>query len=291
VVSGKGGTGKTTMAASLALVAPAKKVLLLDCDVEAPNCHLFFNPDYQLTRQATVATPVLHPDRCDDCGICADVCRFHAIVAVGGETLIFPELCHGCGSCVAQCPQGALKEVNREIGVLNAGMIGAGICFAEGCLNVGEPMPVPVIRQLKTWKVFESVEVEILDGPPGTSCSVVETLRGAEVALLVTEPTPFGLHDLRLGVELVRKMNIPMGVVINRSNSDSTSEVYTFCDEQNVPILLEIPFRRDIAAELAAGVPLVQAFPEFRPQFSGLYQALEQLIMPIYTDHLAATAN
>ncbi len=279
VVSGKGGTGKTTVATSLALVCPDDHTVLLDCDVEAPNDHIFVKPTFKTKHPATIPTPVLIANRCDACGVCAEVCRFHAIVCIGGETLIFPELCHGCGSCVMQCPRDALKEVEREIGQLDLGSTAAGVRLAQGRLNVGEPMPVPVIRQLKSWRKIKSVGVEIRDAPPGTSCSVVETLRGADVALLVTEPTPFGLHDLRLGVELVRKMDIPKGVVINRSEPDRKSEVHKFCNENKVPILLEIPFRREIASALAAGEPLVNAFPEYTPLFIGLYDALERLSM------------
>lgn len=277
VASGKGGTGKTTVATSLALASPVDNVMLLDCDVEAPNAHLYLKPIIDSTRQATIPTPELIPDRCDACGVCAQVCRFHAVVCIGGEILIFPELCHGCGSCVMQCPRKALKEVEREIGQIDGGGATAGVRLIQGRLNVGEPMPVPVIRQLKSWNYAQRAEVEIRDAPPGTSCSVVETLRGADVVLLVTEPTPFGLHDLRLGIELVRKMDLPMGVVINRADRDGNSEVHKFCEANQVPVLLEIPFRREIASTLAAGKPLVQAFPEFRSVFVALYHALIQL--------------
>ncbi|MGD8864184.1 MAG: ATP-binding protein [Anaerolineales bacterium] len=291
VVSGKGGTGKTTVATSLALTSPFEKTLLLDCDVEAPNDHLFLQPDFAFKSPATIPTPSLLPDRCDGCGRCAEVCRYNAIVVIGGETLIFPELCHGCGSCVTQCPQAALEEVNREMGVLEAGRAAGGICLAQGCLNVGEPMPVPVIRQLKAWDVLGNTDLEIRDAPPGTSCSVVETLRSADVALLVTEATPFGLHDLRLGVELVRKVDLPMGVVINRSNSEAASEVHEFCEEQSVPVLLELPFRREIAAALAAGIPLVHAFPEFLSDFYKLFHELEQLTIFAAKRHPAPSAK
>jgi MinD superfamily P-loop ATPase len=277
VVSGKGGTGKTTIATSLALATGADRIVLLDCDVEAPNAHIFLKPSIQQSRLATIPTPELRPDRCDSCGRCAEVCRFHAVVCIGVETLIFPELCHGCGSCVLQCPNDALVEVDREIGVLESGSVTPGLVMAHGRLNIGEPMPVPVIRQLKSWQVFAGPEIEIRDAPPGTSCSVVETLRGADIALLVTEPTPFGLHDLRLSVELVRKLGLPMGVVINRSTGCTENQVQRFCMDEQVPILLEIPFRREIAAALAGGESLVIAFPDFMPRFSELYQALLHL--------------
>lgn len=291
VASGKGGTGKTTIATSLALACPADQVVLLDCDVEAPNDHLFLEPTFDESRPATIPTPVLRPERCDGCGVCAQVCRFHAVVCIGGETLIFPELCHGCGSCIGQCPQQALKEVEREIGQLEGGRAAGEVRLAQGRLNIGEPMPVPVIRQLKSWKYTKNADVEIRDAPPGTSCSVVETLRGADVALLVTEPTSFGLHDLRLGVDLVQKMDLPVGVVINRSDEDPESEVRQFCALNQIPVFLEIPFRREIAAALAAGGLLVDSFPEFHAEFTALYRALDQLSMRGSADRAVRTEN
>jgi len=275
VASGKGGTGKTTVAASLALslAESGQAVACLDCDVEAPNAHIFLDPTFEHRETVNQLIPEVDPDLCDGCGECADVCQFHAIVALGGKTLVFPELCHGCGSCTLVCPQKAISEVPRPLGVLEGGPAAGGIGFARGVLNVGEPMAVPVIARLKKWRGLIDAGVVILDSPPGTSCPVVESLRGADFALLVTEPTPFGLHDLRLAVELVRILGIPAGVIINRDGIGDAG-VDDFCRDAGVPILMRIPMDRRIAEALARGESLVAAFPEYLDRFRDLYDRI-----------------
>jgi MinD superfamily P-loop ATPase len=280
VASGKGGTGKTMVAVSLALAAAAEEdrpVQLLDCDVEAPNAALFLKPDLGRRREAGVPIPDVQAARCSLCGRCAEVCAYHAIAVVASEVLVFQEICHGCGSCTNQCPDQAIEERFHVTGRLEAG--GApGLAFAQGILNVGEAMAPPVIRQLKSWILPEagpSARV-ILDAPPGTACPLVQTVQQADYALLVTEPTPFGLHDLRLAVEVVRDLlRIPVGVVVNRERSSAGGELTRYCEEEELPILLRIPFERRIAEAYSRGIPLVTAAPEYRPQFLALMDTIE----------------
>ncbi|HEO71665.1 MAG TPA: 4Fe-4S dicluster domain-containing protein, partial [Candidatus Hydrogenedentes bacterium] len=220
IASGKGGTGKTTVAVSLALslASAAVSPLFLDCDVEEPNAALFLRPEITARRDVGLLIPVVDTARCTACGRCAEVCEYHAITVIGKQVLVFPELCHGCGSCTRQCPEGAIHEALNVMGTLERGRVGA-VEFFQGTLNVGEAMAVPVIRQLKQWAIPPDAgdRPVILDAPPGASCPVVETMRGADAVLLVTEPTPFGLHDLRVAVEVARdELGLPVAVVVNR---------------------------------------------------------------------------
>jgi MinD superfamily P-loop ATPase len=277
VASGKGGTGKTTVAVSLALSLGADAAqrrqqqdlpLLLDCDVEAPNAHTFLNPVSRAHEPVTLPVPQVDPSRCDGCGMCAEACAFHAIAVLGGQVLVFPSLCHGCGNCVRVCPQHALTEADRRIGLVEKGRAGA-VEFARGIMDVGEAMPVPVIRKLKKWAPPRRGQTAILDAPPGTSCSVVSTLHGADYALLVTEPTPFGLHDLRLAVQVARQLGLPIGVVINRDGLGFDG-VEAFCRSEGLPVLLRIPFGRHIAAGLARGRPLTEIDRSYVPLLQGV---------------------
>lgn len=222
IASGKGGTGKTTVATSLALSIPGS-TLFLDCDVEEPNAALFLQPVLNHGEEVGILIPKVDEERCTFCGRCAEVCVWHAIAVVGKKVLIFPELCHGCGSCTLNCSEGALHEVLYVTGRLESGWAGP-IRFGQGTLNIGEAMAVPVIRQLKQrYLPAARGRVAILDAPPGTSCPVVETMRGADFVLLATEPTPFGLHDLRLAAEVARgELGLPVGVVINRDGIGDT---------------------------------------------------------------------
>jgi MinD superfamily P-loop ATPase len=276
VASGKGGTGKTTVATSMGLALRDLPVTYLDCDVEAPNGHLFLRPKFTRSKHVEMLIPQVEDVACDACGRCAEVCQYHAIVVLSGQTLVFPQLCHGCGSCTWNCPQGAIREKPRSLGMLQAGDAGNGIRFARGILDIGEPMAVPVIRALKRWVPGREGEVVIRDAPPGTSCPVVETLRGADVVLLVTEPTPFGLHDLRLAVKVAREMNLPTGVLLNRDGTGRTG-VEAFCRENSIPILMRIPLERRIGEACARGATLAAAFPEYQPRFRDLYTQLAEL--------------
>ncbi len=270
VASGKGGTGKTTVATSLALVA-GESTRFLDCDVEAPNAALFLNPVLDNRREVGILLPVVDESLCTYCGKCAEVCEFHAIAVIGKKTLVFPELCHGCGSCTLVCPEKAISERLDVMGVLEGGMTAAGVDFAQGVMNIGKPMAVPIIRQLKKWTPTNPPAIEIRDAPPGASCLVVETMRGADFALLVTEPTPFGLHDLKQVVGIARELGIPAGVVINRDGIGDNA-VESYCFENNLPILMRIPMERRFAEAIASGKTMVEAAPEYRLAFQVLLQ-------------------
>ncbi len=283
VASGKGGTGKTTVAVNLALsiVTDARgnaDLLFLDCDVEEPNAHLFLNPTIERREEVGVLIPEVDYDKCTFCGRCGEVCAYHAIAVVKPKVLIFSELCHGCGSCTLNCPEEAIHEVLNVTGVIEEGRAGS-IRFGHGILNIGEPMAVPVIRQLKE-RIGEAdlrpQSIVILDASPGTSCPVVETMRGADFVLMVTEPTPFGLHDLRLAVEVALvELGLPVGVVINRDGVGDRG-VEDYCAAEGIPILMRIPLDRRIAEAYSEGVTMVEALPEYRERFIELYRCIEK---------------
>ncbi len=290
IASGKGGTGKTTLATSLALslAAQAREMtcaqqggltarlpLFLDCDVEAPNAHLFLKPELEQSQPVGLLIPQVDEARCTHCGLCARICAYHAIAVIRKKTLVFPQLCHGCGSCTLLCPEGAISEQMNVMGILERGFTPQGIDFAHGVLNIGEAMAVPVIRQLKRWASPQPGQVVIVDAPPGSSCPVVETVRGADYLVLVTEPTPFGFHDLKMAVEVARQLGIPVGVVMNRDGISGTRRdfgtvVDDYCNQQELTILLRIPFDRVIAEGVAEGRALV----EIQPHYLGVLQAV-----------------
>lgn len=278
VASGKGGTGKTTIATSLALsLAKLGKVRYFDCDVEAPNGHIFLKPVFDQISPAVILIPQIQPEKCTACGHCVEVCQFHALAKVGKTILVFPQLCHGCGSCTWNCPENAIIEVPNSIGTLERGMARENIAFLRGQLTISEPMATPIIRQLKKMEQPSEDFVDIFDAPPGASCSVVETLQGVDFALLVTEPTPFGLHDLKQMIGIVRDMNIPAGLVINRDGigDDSLEELIK---QEQLPILLRVPFNRLLAENLAAGQSLVDVMPEYQEVLVKLYQEMHEIV-------------
>jgi len=277
VSSGKGGTGKTTIATSLALSLVEKHtVWFVDCDVEAPNGHLFLQPVFHQEQQAVVQIPQIQASLCSLCGKCVEVCQFHALAKVGKTVLVFPQLCHGCGSCTWNCPEKAIQEIPNPIGVLEAGLTKAGVSFSRGLWTISEPMPTPLIRQLKKWKTPADDAVVIYDSPPGASCAVVETLRGADFALLVTEPTPFGLHDLKQVVGVIREMGVPGGVIINRENGDYPP-LFNYCSENRLPVLMRIPYSRVIASGVAEGKPLIDIYPQYVETFQKVYHQIQVL--------------
>ena len=252
IASGKGGTGKTTLSVNLAVaLAGEASIGLLDCDVEEPNCHLYLKPSFEATEPVAVAIPLVDEQACTGCGICARSCEFHALLALPGVPLLLPELCHSCGMCSYVCPEEAISDGRREIGLVGAGEV-SGIYFRWGRLHVGEARSTPVMRAVKDLTTAPRLETVIIDAPPGVACPTVEALRGADFAVLVTEPTPFGLHDLRLAVQTVQQMNIPFGVVVNRAGIGD-SRVNDYCLAEGVPILMEIPDDRRIAEACSRG--------------------------------------
>ncbi|MGD9612992.1 MAG: ATP-binding protein [Kiritimatiellia bacterium] len=272
IASGKGGTGKTTVAVHLAalLAAQGRAVQYLDCDVEEPNGHLFLKPQIDSSETAGIPVPVVAADRCVACGKCAEVCEFNAI-AMLKKPLVFPELCHGCGACALVCPVGAIREEPRAIGVVETGRAGS-IAFAQGRLNVGEPMAPPLIRAVKARRNPDAVA--LYDSPPGTSCPVVATVRGAGFVVLVTEPTPFGLHDLSLAIATLRPMGLPLGVVVNRADDDR--RVQDYCQAENLSVLAELPDDRRVAETYARGDLLFDRLPEWRGHFEQLWARIEE---------------
>lgn len=272
IASGKGGTGKTTVAVNLAAVMDAP-VAYVDCDVEAPNGHLFLRPAIERTESAGIPVPVVDQEKCTGCGRCAEVCRFNALACVRGKVLVFAELCHGCGGCALVCPERAITEKDRAIGVVETGRAN-GITFVQGRLNVGVAMSPPLIRAVKEAMPREGMI--ILDAPPGASCPVISAVKGCDVVVLVTEATPFGLHDLTLAVETVRQIGIKFGVVINRADlGDDRTRRY--CEREAIPVLLEIPNDRRIAEAYSRGTMAVDAVPEMRPLFARLGERIRGL--------------
>ncbi|MFA4973970.1 MAG: ATP-binding protein [bacterium] len=272
IASGKGGTGKTTVSVNLAR-AIGSDVSLLDCDVEEPNCHLFLKG--QSIRTETVGIPVPQVDEslCTGCGECGRICEYSAIVSFGAKPLLFPDMCHGCGGCTKVCPTKAISEVDRRIGVVET-LKSGNITLIQGRLDVGVPMAPPLIRAVKAR--LQRGSAAILDAPPGTSCPVIATIRETDFVALVTEPTPFGLHDLTLAVDMVHELGILFGVVINRVGVGD-ERVHEFCRKEGIPILLEIPDDRRIAEAYSRGELVVDAFPEYQGLFQELYSRVRNL--------------
>lgn len=273
VASGKGGTGKTLVATSLALSLEQGTVQLLDCDVEEPNAHILLRPQIDSPRPVTVPVPAIDTEKCTYCGLCSEACAYNAIAVAGRTVLVFRELCHGCGACSYVCPAGAISEEPRQVGVVESGRAG-GVRFVGGRLNVGEAMAVPLIRAVK--KLADPKATVILDAPPGTSCPVVETIRGSDFCLLVTEPTPFGLSDLTIAVEVAREVNVPCGVVINRDGPGDEG-VERYCAQEGIPVLMRIPFDRRIAEAYCRGETLAAYMPSWQQAFRDLFEAVTRL--------------
>ncbi len=273
IASGKGGTGKTTVATNLAYVASCghQSVAYLDCDVEEPNGHVFLRPTITHRETVNTAMPLVDPKLCTQCGDCGEICQFSAIVCLGAKVLVFPELCHSCGGCGLVCAPHAISEVDRGIGDLSVGQSGS-IGFAQGLLNIGVAMSPPVIRAVK--RAAPAAELVIIDAPPGTSCPVVESIRGCDLVILVTEPTPFGLHDLGLAVEMLKEVDIPCEVVVNRAGLNG-SDVDAFCREREIEIVARLPEDRRVAEAYSRGVLAAKALPEFRKQYEALLAHIE----------------
>jgi MinD superfamily P-loop ATPase len=275
VASGKGGTGKTLVSTSLALsLRDMDKVQLLDCDVEEPDAHIFLKPVIETCEQVYIPVPEVDEEKCTYCGKCAEVCAYNAIAVVLKQVLVFPNLCHGCGACSYLCPEKAIYEQGKETGVVETGH-SDGVEFVQGRLTVGEAMPVPVTRKVKERANRQGIV--IIDVPPGTSCPVVESVKGSDFCLLVTEPTPFGLNDLVLAVETVRELKIPCGVIINRAGTGDI-RVEEYCRKENIPVLLTIPLDTEIARLYSRGVTLAEGIPEWQPSFTGLLDRIAEMV-------------
>ena len=273
VASGKGGTGKTTIATNLAK-SIANTVQLIDCDVEEPNSHLFLNPRIERTEEVYIPNPKVDLNKCTYCGECAKICRFSAIVVIKENVLTFPELCHGCGGCSLVCPENAISEVPRPIGIVEQGSSDS-VAFIHGRLEVGEAMSPPLIKAARS--LAREDGVVILDAPPGTSCPVIASVKGSDFCILVTEPTPFGLNDLELAADVVRELTIPAGVVINRCDIGD-QEVAEFCRRRDIPILMEIPEERRIAEAYSRGEMIIDVLPEYKEQFQNLFGTIRQIL-------------
>jgi MinD superfamily P-loop ATPase len=271
IASGKGGTGKTTVSVNLARVF-GPGVQLLDCDVEEPNDHLFLKGTPRGEETVFIPVPQVDESLCDGCGECGRFCEYHAIVSFGATALVFPEMCHGCGGCARVCPKKAIRERGQRIGVVET-IESGNVTLIQGRLDVGVAMSPPLIRAVKA-RLRKGVPA-ILDAPPGTSCPVIATLRGADLVVLVTESTPFGLHDLRLAADMVRELRIPFGVVVNRVGIGD-DRVHMFCENEGIPILLEIPDDRRIAEVYSRGELIVEALPEYRAHFERLREAVRE---------------
>ncbi|MEW6665858.1 MAG: ATP-binding protein [Thermodesulfobacteriota bacterium] len=273
IASGKGGTGKTTVATNLA-VSLGGGCRLLDCDVEEPNAHLFIHPVIERMEEVPTAVPLVDEAKCTRCGKCSEICQYKAIVVIGKTVLTFQELCHSCGGCMEVCPEKAITEGKRVLGAIEIGRRN-GLEFVHGRLRVGEAMSPPLIRKVRAHGLKD--KLTIIDAPPGTSCPVIASTKGADFVLMVTEPTPFGLHDLKLAVEAMRVLRVPCGLVINRSDMGD-DKVKAYAEAEGLPVLMEIPFDRRIAEAYSRGEMLVEVMPEWKERFIRLYERIRILV-------------
>jgi len=269
VASGKGGTGKTTIATNMAAVLARRgfDVTYLDADVEEPNGKIFLKPDHLKQFDVSVPVPRVDFNKCTFCGACSTACEFHAIAVFGKTVVVFDSLCHSCGGCSDICPENAITEISRNIGFINQG-IGLGVKFYEGRLNVGEAVSPPVTKTLR--KISEKSPITIIDAPPGTSCPVIEAINNTDFVVLVTEPTPFGLNDLKLAVAMVRELQLPVGVVLNRCDiGDNLTEDY--CNKEKIDILLKMPYNRKLAESYSHGDMIFNLDPAYDQMLFELY--------------------
>lgn len=273
VLSGKGGTGKTTVATNLAL--SLDNVQLLDADVEEPDDYIFINPEFDNSYQAvTEEVPVIDRDKCTACRRCVDFCQYNALALIMDKVMVYSDLCHSCGGCRRICPEGAISEKARERGKIRYDHIDDRLEFWQGELNIGEESAVPVIKELK--KHVNEAKKVLIDAPPGTTCPTIEALTGSDYCLLVTEPSPFGLNNLEMAVEVVRDMDIPLGVVINRAQDDYDDIIEEYCRKENIPVLLKIPYYREIAELYSRGIPFVKKRPHWKNTFRQLFADIQR---------------
>jgi MinD superfamily P-loop ATPase len=276
IASGKGGTGKTTIATNLAvsLARAGRAVQYLDCDVEEPNGHIFLKPHIDCVEEVTVGVPQVDESKCTGCGRCGQLCQYSAIVYIQKHVLTFEQLCHSCGGCMAVCPESAITEKQRKIGVAEYGAVD-GVAFGHGKLDIGAIQTPALIRHVKRHAMDDALV--ILDAPPGTSCPVIEAVKGTDFVLLVTEPTPFGLNDLELAVGMIRALRLPFAVIINRCDMGD-SGVAQYCRRDRIDVVMEIPNERRIAEAYSCGRMMVDVLPEYAGQFHGLYHRISRRI-------------
>ncbi|MCK5773338.1 MAG: ATP-binding protein [Thermoplasmata archaeon] len=272
VASGKGGTGKTTIAVNLAL--SVKNSMLIDCDVEGPNSHLFFREPMVKIKDVSIPAPKFDLDTCTLCGKCAEFCQYNAISIIGEKLLFFEELCHGCGGCKIICPVDAITEVDHNVGLIEKGGT-EDLPVYHGLLNISEPFGVPIINELKQFA--DASKITIFDSPPGTACPAVETMRDVDFCILVTEPTPFGLHDLTLTVDVIRQIGTPFGVVVNRDGIGD-DRVDQYCEKEGIPLLAKIPNDMEVAKLYSRGVPMVTGLPKYRKLFEEMFQKIREMV-------------
>ncbi|KYK21959.1 (4Fe-4S)-binding protein [Thermoplasmatales archaeon SG8-52-4] len=270
VASGKGGTGKTTVAINLALSLGEGQ--FFDCDVEEPNANIFIKAKIKESKKVTVSIPEIDKTKCNYCGKCSNFCAYNALAVVKSNVLVFPELCHSCGGCELICPKDAINWCECEIGKVEHGHVN-GIDFYHGLLNIGEMQAIPVIKALK--EKIDEKRIVIIDVPPGTSCPVIESISGSDYCILVTEPTPFGLHDLKLAVEVVKHLFMPFGVVINRDGIGD-KRVESYCQKENIPVLLKIPERKKIAHLYSKGIAIVSESHEWYEMFAQVFDKIQE---------------
>ena len=274
VASGKGGTGKTTVATNLALsLNSSHDIQFFDCDVEEPNAHFFIKPHIIKSQIVFLPIPEIVKEKCTFCGKCAEICAYNALAVLKEDVLVFPELCHGCGGCSLLCPEEAIKEKGLRIGIIESGSSDE-LRFFQGKLDIGQAMSPPLIRALK--KHINPAQTAIVDAPPGTSCPVIESIKGSDFSLLVTEPTPFGLNDLKLAVETLKGLKIPFGIVINRADVGD-KEVYDYCQRENHPILMTIPMDKKIAVAYSEGKSIIETQPSYKQKFLALFKEIDRL--------------
>ncbi|MFH1436869.1 MAG: ATP-binding protein [Pseudomonadota bacterium] len=272
--SGKGGTGKTTVAVSLALsVSGEADIAFFDCDVEEPNAHIFLKPEMVASHNVEIPVPDINEKTCTHCGDCARICRYNAIIVMKDRVLVFDNLCHGCGGCTLLCPVEAIRETGKVIGTVQWGRA-KGIAFTSGTLAMGEVLSPRVIKETK--KLIDPNKVNIIDCPPGTSCPVVESVKGSSFCLLVTEPTPFGLNDLKISHEVLRELNIPSGVVINKASDRYDAKIEAFCESAGIDVLMKIPWDVSIARGYSEGIPLIDTAREWKERFAGLFKKVKR---------------
>lgn len=273
VAAGKGGTGKTLVAVNLALSLHRAgiRTVLMDADVEEPNDHLFIKPVIEKREEVSIYIPRIDQELCDRCGECSSFCAYGALATTPSQVLVFEELCHGCGGCALVCPAKAIQEEENAIGVIEYGHTGDGMAFEQGILAIGEPKASPIIAQMKNDLAPDAVN--IIDSGPGTGCSVMTTVRGSDLCLMVTEPTPFGMHDLIMAVRMAEALGVPSMVVVNK-DSEGYGDVKEFCTRNGLDIVLSLPFSREIARITSAGINLVDQNEEWQKEFLTLYERI-----------------